>query len=212
MARVLWPAINANVGSKSVLLDEPFCGVMAPLAQTLKRAEPKFVHVAMMRLDVIAGCRRLDDAALRGRTHTAGVRAARAATCDFARAKVLVSAIVFLRFAENGAFRAAAEPLIIVRVAGWGPPGPIGGDFLEDRSADAGGGSRMQPSKRPTGDSGHSPVSRCQCLGSAQALLSFNSCYRLSRSRSMVRAARRCALPRSGLIAAADPLHRSPRW
>jgi len=36
---------------------------VAPLAQALKRAEPEFVDIATVRLDVIAGCRS-DDAAL----------------------------------------------------------------------------------------------------------------------------------------------------
>ena len=58
------PAIEANIGSEPVELDEPLRGVVATLAQTHERTEPKFVDIAAVRLDVIAdGCRR-DDAAL----------------------------------------------------------------------------------------------------------------------------------------------------
>ena len=45
-------------------LGEPLAGIVATFAEAHERAEPKFVHVAMMRLDVIADCRSLDDAAL----------------------------------------------------------------------------------------------------------------------------------------------------
>jgi hypothetical protein len=48
---------------------------MTALAEAHERAEPEFVDVAVMRLDVIADCRRLDEAALEA-NRTAGVRAA----------------------------------------------------------------------------------------------------------------------------------------
>jgi hypothetical protein len=45
-------------------LDEPLRGVVTLLAQALKRTEPEFLNVAMVRLDLIADCRRRDDGAL----------------------------------------------------------------------------------------------------------------------------------------------------
>src|SRR5262245_60118939 len=53
MARVQRPAIQANIGAETARLDEPLRGVVATLAQALKRAEPEFVDVAAMCLDVI---------------------------------------------------------------------------------------------------------------------------------------------------------------
>jgi hypothetical protein len=47
-------------GDKRQLL----CRVVAPIAEALKRCQPEFVDVAVMRLDVIADCRWRDDAAL----------------------------------------------------------------------------------------------------------------------------------------------------
>src|SRR5262249_12163690 len=64
MARVQRQAIKANIGAKTVLLDEPLRAVLTLLAEWLKRAEPEFVHVAMMWLDVISDCRWCDDGAL----------------------------------------------------------------------------------------------------------------------------------------------------
>jgi hypothetical protein len=64
MARVQRPPIEANIGAETARLDEPLRTIVAVLAQALKRAEPKLVNVAVMWLDVIADCRRLDDAAL----------------------------------------------------------------------------------------------------------------------------------------------------
>ena len=46
-------------------LDKPLSAVVATLAEALERTKPEFVDVAVMRLDVIADCRRLDDAALK---------------------------------------------------------------------------------------------------------------------------------------------------
>jgi hypothetical protein len=65
MAGVQRPPIRADIRTKSVHLGEPLAGIMTALAEAHERAEPKFVHVAMMRLDVIADCRRLDEAALK---------------------------------------------------------------------------------------------------------------------------------------------------
>jgi hypothetical protein len=65
MARVQRPPIEANIGAETARLDVPLRTIVAVLAQALKRAKPKLVNVAVMWLDVIADCRRLDDAALR---------------------------------------------------------------------------------------------------------------------------------------------------
>jgi len=76
MARVQRHAIKANIGTKTVRLDKPLRGVVAVLAERLERAEPEFVGVAVMWLDVIADCRRLGDAAFEaeraGDVHLAG--------------------------------------------------------------------------------------------------------------------------------------------
>jgi hypothetical protein len=45
-------------------LGEALAGIMTALAKAHERAEPEFVDIAVMGLDVIADCRRLDDAAL----------------------------------------------------------------------------------------------------------------------------------------------------
>jgi hypothetical protein len=65
MARVQRPPIEANIRAETARLNEPLRTIVAVLAQALKRAKPKLVNVAVMRFDVIANCRRLDDAALR---------------------------------------------------------------------------------------------------------------------------------------------------
>ena len=64
MARVQRPPIQANVAAEAVQLDEPFRGVVAPLAQALEWAKPEFVDVAAMCLDVVADFRHRDDTAL----------------------------------------------------------------------------------------------------------------------------------------------------
>ena len=64
MARIQRPAIEADIRPETAQLDEPLRAVVTRLAERLERAEPKFVDVAMMRLDVIADCRRRDEAAL----------------------------------------------------------------------------------------------------------------------------------------------------
>jgi hypothetical protein len=64
MARVQRQAIQADIGAETVLLDEPFRGVVTFLAKRLERAKPELVDVAMVWLDVIADCRRRDDGAL----------------------------------------------------------------------------------------------------------------------------------------------------
>ena len=65
MLRIERPAIEANVGTIPALLDKPLRAVMARLAQTLKRPQPKLIHVTTMWLDVIADLRWGDDAALK---------------------------------------------------------------------------------------------------------------------------------------------------
>jgi hypothetical protein len=64
MTRVHKPAIEVNIRAKPARLDKPLRRVVATLAKTHKWTEPEFVDVAVVRLDVIADCRRLDDAAL----------------------------------------------------------------------------------------------------------------------------------------------------
>ena len=64
MARVERPAIEAHIRPKTVDLDKPLPGVVATFAEAHERAEPEFVDVAVMRLNVIADCCRLDDAPL----------------------------------------------------------------------------------------------------------------------------------------------------
>jgi hypothetical protein len=65
MARVERPAIEAHIGAKPTHLDKPLPRVVATFAEAHERAEPKFVDVAVVRLNVIADCRRLDDAPLK---------------------------------------------------------------------------------------------------------------------------------------------------
>ena len=59
-------------------LNESLRAVVAVLAEAHERAEPEFVGVAAMWLDVITDCRRRDDAALRAvrteRVHRPTVR------------------------------------------------------------------------------------------------------------------------------------------
>jgi len=64
VARVQRPAIETNIGAETARLDEPLSTVVAALAQALERTKPEFVDVAVMWLDVIADCRRRDDAEL----------------------------------------------------------------------------------------------------------------------------------------------------
>jgi hypothetical protein len=64
MARIQRPPIKANIGSKPTRLDEPLSAVVTLFAQALKRAEPELVDVPFVRLDMIADCRRRDDAAI----------------------------------------------------------------------------------------------------------------------------------------------------
>jgi hypothetical protein len=58
------PAIEANIGSEPVELNESLRAVVAVLAEAHERAEPELVKVAMVRLDVVGDLRRRDDAAL----------------------------------------------------------------------------------------------------------------------------------------------------
>ena len=64
MVRVQRHAIKADIGAETVRLDKPLSAVVATLAEALERTKPEFVDVAVMRLDVIADCRRCDDGAL----------------------------------------------------------------------------------------------------------------------------------------------------
>ena len=64
MARVERPAIEANIRAKAADLDKSLRGVVATFAEAHERAEPELVDVAVMRLNVVADCRRLDDAPL----------------------------------------------------------------------------------------------------------------------------------------------------
>jgi hypothetical protein len=65
MARVERPAIEAHIRAKTADLGKPLCGVVAMFAEAHERAEPEFVDVTVMRLNVIADCRRFDDAPLK---------------------------------------------------------------------------------------------------------------------------------------------------
>jgi hypothetical protein len=64
MARVKRPAIEAYIRAKPADLDNSLRGVVTMFAEAYERAEPKLVDVAVVRLNVIADCRRLDDAPL----------------------------------------------------------------------------------------------------------------------------------------------------
>jgi hypothetical protein len=64
MTRVERPAIKSDIGTIAVQLDVALGAVMAALAERLKWPAPEFVDVTMMRLDVIADSRGLDDASL----------------------------------------------------------------------------------------------------------------------------------------------------
>ncbi len=54
MIGVQWPPVQSNIGPEAARLDKSFRRIVAPLAQALKRIEPEFVDVAMVRLDMIA--------------------------------------------------------------------------------------------------------------------------------------------------------------
>jgi hypothetical protein len=64
MVRIEGPPIKANIPPETTQLDEPLRTVVTRFAERLEWAEPELVHVAAMRLDVIADCRRRNDAAL----------------------------------------------------------------------------------------------------------------------------------------------------
>jgi hypothetical protein len=64
MARVERPAIEAHIGAKAASLDKPLRGVVATFAEAHERTEPEFVDVAVVRLNMVADCCRLDYAAL----------------------------------------------------------------------------------------------------------------------------------------------------
>jgi hypothetical protein len=62
MARVERPAIEAHIRAKPADLDKPLRRVVTTFTEAHERAEPEFVDVAVMPLNVVAGCRWLDDA------------------------------------------------------------------------------------------------------------------------------------------------------
>jgi hypothetical protein len=64
MPRIERPAIQTNIRAEPMELDVALRRIMARLAQTLERPEPKPIHIATMRLNVIADFRRRDDATL----------------------------------------------------------------------------------------------------------------------------------------------------
>src|SRR5262249_60737535 len=64
MFRIERQAIEPKIGTETVQLDEPLCRIVTGLAKRLEGAEPEFVYVAVVRLDVIADRRRCDDGAL----------------------------------------------------------------------------------------------------------------------------------------------------
>jgi hypothetical protein len=63
--RVERPAIQSDIGTVTAGFYEALRGIVTALAQTLKWAAPEFDAVAMVRLDVIADGRRLNNAGLR---------------------------------------------------------------------------------------------------------------------------------------------------
>jgi hypothetical protein len=65
MIRVERIAVEPDVAAITVQLDLTLSAVVTGLAQGLQLAQPELVDVAVMRLDVIADGRGLDDAALR---------------------------------------------------------------------------------------------------------------------------------------------------
>ena len=61
VARVQRPSIQADIGAEPVQLDKSLRGVVTFLAKRLEGAEPEFVDIAPMRLDVITDLRRRDN-------------------------------------------------------------------------------------------------------------------------------------------------------
>jgi hypothetical protein len=64
MARIQRPSIPTYIRAKPMNLGEALAGIVATLAEAHKRAKPKFIDVAAMRLDMITDGSRHDDAAL----------------------------------------------------------------------------------------------------------------------------------------------------
>src|SRR5262249_9795862 len=64
MIRVEGPPINGNIGTKPARLHKPLRTVVTSLAERLERAEPEFIDVAVMWLDVVADFRRRGETAL----------------------------------------------------------------------------------------------------------------------------------------------------
>ena len=64
---VIWierPTVEPDIRTETARLDEALRAVVTPLAERLKRAEPEFVDIAPMRLDVITDLRRRYSASL----------------------------------------------------------------------------------------------------------------------------------------------------
>jgi len=99
MPRVQRPAIQADIGAKTARLDEPLRTVVASLAERLERAEPEFVDVAAMCLDVITDLSRRYDAALEAE-RAEGVLA-KLVSSDASPASRGVPLVPFRRLAAN---------------------------------------------------------------------------------------------------------------
>ena len=82
MVRIDRPAVGADVRTMAAQFDIPLRAVVAGFAQALKRPEPELIHVAPMRLNMIADRRRLDDAAFQAERTQWDVRAADAFGCE----------------------------------------------------------------------------------------------------------------------------------
>jgi hypothetical protein len=61
--RVERPTIEPDTRAETARLDEPLRAVVTRFAERLEWTEPELIDIAVMRLDVIADRRRLDDAA-----------------------------------------------------------------------------------------------------------------------------------------------------
>jgi hypothetical protein len=64
VARVQRPTIESDIRTKTARLDEPLRAVVTVLAQAHERAEPEFIYVASVRLNMVADLGRGYDAAL----------------------------------------------------------------------------------------------------------------------------------------------------
>ena len=64
MKRVERPAVEPNIGAKAAQLDKPLRRVVTMFAEAHERAEPEFVDVTVVRLNMVTDCPWLDDAPL----------------------------------------------------------------------------------------------------------------------------------------------------